>query len=230
MNRTPTREPQYGIVYDIAEKTGIARFGLMANQLWHEDPKKILFSMARYKFAAKMLSGAHQALEIGCGDGFFSRLVKQEVERLTVVDFDPVFIEEARQLRDDRWPYECLCHDILAGPVPGTFDAVYSLDVFEHIPPERETLFIRNILASLSPEGKLLVGIPSKTSQKFASASSRVGHVNCKDGPELRELFLRFFHQVHSFSMNDEIVHTGFPGMAHYLFVLASGQRALPAD
>jgi len=30
---------------------------------------------------------------------------------------------------------------------------------------------------------------------------------------------------VFSFSMNDEVVHTGFEKMAHYLFVICCGAR-----
>ncbi|EMI72092.1 hypothetical protein LEP1GSC072_0162 [Leptospira noguchii str. Bonito] len=32
-------------------------------------------------------------VEVGCGDGFCSRIVKQEVQRLTITDIDPLFIE-----------------------------------------------------------------------------------------------------------------------------------------
>jgi hypothetical protein len=36
----------------------------------------------------------------------------------------------------------------------------------------------------------------------------------------------RFFHNVFMFSMNDEVVHTGYHKMAHYLFALCCGKRA----
>ena len=38
---------------------------------------------------------------------------------------------------------------------------------------------------------------------------------------------LRYFHDVFMFSMNDEVVHTGFHAMAHYLFALCVGKREL---
>ena len=34
------------------------------------DPKHLVFTLSRYKFVAKMLSGRESALEVGCGDGF----------------------------------------------------------------------------------------------------------------------------------------------------------------
>ena len=38
---------------------------------------------------------------------------------------------------------------------------------------------------------------------------------------------LRHFHEVFIFSMNDEVVHTGFYPLAHYLFALCVGKRQL---
>src|SRR5205823_916268 len=52
-----TKEPQYGLLFDVKKKHGIARFGLMANESWNQDPKRTLFTLARYKFVAKMLAG-----------------------------------------------------------------------------------------------------------------------------------------------------------------------------
>jgi hypothetical protein len=49
--------------------------------------------------------------------------------------------------------------------------------------------------------------------------------VNCKDGEEFRALMLRYFHNVFLFSMNDEVVHTGFHKMAHYLLAVCCGKR-----
>ena len=54
-------------------------------------------------------------------------------------------------------------------------------------------------------------------SQPFASTQSKLGHVNCKSGDAFKRVMERHFHTVFMFSMNDEIVHTGFYPMAHYL-------------
>jgi hypothetical protein len=35
----------------------------------------------------------------------------------------------------------------------------------------------------------------------------------------------RYFQNVFVFSMNDEVVHTGFSPMAHYLFAMGVGVR-----
>jgi len=220
-----TKEPQYVSFLELRDKKGLSRFGLMSNQVWHDDPRRMAFVLSRYKFVAKMLSGKERVLEVGCGDGFGSRIVRQEVGHLTAIDFDTIFIEDAKNNAESRWPIEFLVHDMLEGPVAGEFDGAYSIDVLEHIPPEKEGVFLQNICASLSADSALIIGIPSLESQAHASPISREGHVNCKKGPEFQELMRVYFDNVFVFSMNDEVVHTGFSGMAHYLFALCCGKK-----
>jgi SAM-dependent methyltransferase len=220
-----TREPQYHVCLDIKRRQGLASFGLMSNQAWHEDPRHLLFVMSRYKFVAKMLSGRRGILEVGCADAFGTRLVLQEVKELTAIDFDPVFIQDVEARMDPRWPFVARVHDMLEGPVPGSFDGAYALDVLEHIPQELEIRFIGNIVRSLTPHGVLIIGMPSIQSQAFASKPSREGHVNCMDDTRLRQLTSRFFHNTFIFSMNDEVVHTGYAPMAHYLLAVCCSRR-----
>jgi len=225
MSDNETKEPQYNVCIDFAEKQGLPRFGLMSGYIWHDDPKRLVFMLSRYKFVSKMLAGKTNVLEVGCGDGFGGRIVSQAVENLTGVDFDPVFIKDGKEIVDDRWPIDLHVHDILDGPIKGSFDGIYSLDVMEHIPSERENEYVENILQSLTQEGTLIVGMPSLESQTYASAASKAGHINCKSGPDFKAVFERYFDSVLLFSMNDEIVHTGFHAMAHYLFVICNGKK-----
>jgi len=199
--------------------------GLMSGWSWYDDPKRLGFLLARYKFVAKMLVDQPRVLEIGCGDGFGTRVVAQAVGHITGVDFDPELIESAKATMSDRWPFDCRVHDMMQGPVPGTFDAVYSLDVLEHIPPQHESIFLDHLTRSLTPHGVAILGMPSLQSQAYASAHSRIGHVNCKDQMELKRVMQVWFRQVFMFSMNDEVVHTGFHAMAHYHLCLCCGKK-----
>ncbi|MBI2839846.1 MAG: class I SAM-dependent methyltransferase [Acidobacteria bacterium] len=220
-----TREPQYQNCIDIQDSVGLTRLGLMSNQTWYDDPKRLVFVMSRYKFVSRLLSGMKNVLEVGCADAFGTRIVLQEVAHVTAIDFDPVFVRDVMDRMDDRWRFDCRVHDILDGPLDGAFDGVYALDLLEHIPHAQEDRLLRNMVASLSATGVLVIGTPSIQSQAHASPQSRAGHVNCKDGKGLRELLATCFHNVFIFSMNDEVVHTGFHPMAHYLFGVACSPR-----
>jgi hypothetical protein len=79
--------------------------------------------------------------------------------------------------------------------------------------------FVSKMLAGRE-RGVAIIGMPSLESQPYASEQSRLGHVNCKSAPDLKALMEDFFHNVFMFSMNDEVVHTGFHKMAHYIFAL----------
>jgi 2-polyprenyl-3-methyl-5-hydroxy-6-metoxy-1,4-benzoquinol methylase len=225
MDAQKTKEEQYQVCVEAASERGFERFGLRSNESWYEDPKHLVFRLARYKFVAKMLAGRNHVLEIGCGDAFGTRIVQAEVGKLTAVDFDPVFVEDVNQRMVPRWQFDVQVHDMLSGAVPGKFDAVYALDVLEHIEPSDESLFLRNSFAPLDPHGVAIFGVPSLESQTYASLQSKVGHVNCKSAPDLRKVMLEHFHNVFTFSMNDEMVHTGFHKMAHYVFALGAGKR-----
>ena len=221
-----TKEPQYQPLVDLKRQRGLTRLGMMNNQVWQDDPRRLVFTLARYKFVSKMLSGRRSALEVGCGDAFASRLVKQEVAELTVLDFDPVFVADIEERADPAWPMRAAVHDMLAGPFPGAFDGIYSLDVLEHIPAEHEDRFMRNLLASLAPGGAVIIGMPSLESQAHASPQSKEGHVNCKSGKDLKGFLEKHFFNVFVLSMNDEVIHTGFFPMAHYLLALCTTPRA----
>jgi 2-polyprenyl-3-methyl-5-hydroxy-6-metoxy-1,4-benzoquinol methylase len=223
-----TREPQYQAQVGLRESKGLTPLGLVTNQVYHDDPRRLVFLLARYKFVSKMLSGKRRVLEVGCGDAFGTRIVLQEVGGVHAVDFDPVFVKDVHRRMEDRWRFDCSVHDLIGdGPVAGgPYDAAYSLDVLEHIPPEQERTFLSHIVRSLGPHGVALIGTPSLESQAYASPPSKEGHINCKSGQELKRLLEEFFHNVFVFSMNDEVVHTGFYPMAHYLFALGSDRKA----
>lgn len=223
--KVSTKENQYNLLYDVIEKHGITKFGMMANQSWNEDPRRTLFTLSRYKFVSKMLAGCSSALEIGCADAFGTRLVQQTVKEITAVDFDPVFIEDIKDRYNKSWPINYFVHDLLTGPVEGQYEAVYCLDVLEHINPNEEDLFITNSVSSLTSQGIFIAGMPSLESQSYASRQSKEGHVNCKSGEDFRKTMKKYFHNVFLFSMNDEVVHTGYSPMSQYLLVLCTGKK-----
>ena len=224
-DRPLTRDPVNQYLLEFQANAAATCLGLMSNQCWHDDPRRFLFSMSRYKFVSKMFTGRKHVLEVGSGDGFMSRIVRQTVGHLTITDYDPLFIDEFNARRDPAWPTEARTHDMLSGPLFGSFDAAYSLDVLEHIDAEQEDLFLGNIAASLSEGGALIVGMPSLESQEYASPLSKAGHINCKTGSDLKRTMERHFDHVFIFSMNDEVVHTGYDKMAHYLLALCCGKR-----
>lgn len=216
MTQKQTREPQYNIIYDYDK----VPLGDMVNQFWQDDPKRLAFVLARYKWVAKMLAGKKRVLEVGCADGWPSRIVASEVDSLTLSDFDPQFIADIKSRLPDGVADDAFQLDISENSSEQRYDAVYCLDVFEHIASEKEVQTLENLKACVEDKGVVIIGIPSLESQVYASEISKAGHVNCKSGAKFRELLQENFSQAFVFSMNDEIIHTGYYPMAHYLLAL----------
>ncbi len=222
-----SREPQYSDHFKLLETSGQVSLGVNVNFTWFLDPKRLNFTLSRYKFVSKMLHGMERVAELGCGDAFASRIVAQSVGHLTATDFDPQFINEAsKSLPKYEQKISLLVHDILKGPIPGgKFDAIFSCDVLEHINKRDEAKFFINAAKSLTPGGTFIIGTPSLSSQIHASQRSKEGHVNCKTGEELVEVCKLYFSNVFFFGMNDEVLHTGHSEMCHYYFVLCLNQK-----
>lgn len=220
-----TKEPQYESSLVKRDEEGLQSFGIMSNETWLEDPKRLTFVLSRYKFVAKMLQGKTNVLEVGCADAFGTRIVQQAVDKLTAIDFDPIFVEDVKERMNKSWKLDCFVHDILSAPVSGSFDAAFALDVLEHIKPEDEDLFVKNITSSLNDDCVVIFGCPSLESQAYASPRSKAGHVNCKSGEDFKSFGEKHFKNAFMFSMNDEVLHTGFFPMSQYLFMLGVGKK-----
>lgn len=186
-------------------------FGGMTAYGWEMDPKRLAFQAARYLTVAKLLEGKTRVLEVGCSDGWGSRIVRQHVLSLDAVDVDEAAIARARANVSPRWPVFFAVGDVLEDAFRG-YDAVYCLDLFEHL-PWRAGLLQR--LARIAP--LCIVGTPSAESQKHASAISKREHVNCVSKAQLRNEMETWWKHVFVLGMNDTTLHTGHDGMTHYL-------------
>lgn len=207
----------------LKKENKIYSLGLTSGSTYYVDPKRLLFLLSRYKFVAKMFSGFSAVAEIGCGDGFGSRVVRQEVLNLDCYDIDPTFISDARLRVDALYPINFNVDNILDTAITSSYQGIYSLDVLEHISVEQEDIYLKNITKILRDDGCLIVGMPSLESQPYATADKNE-HINCKNGADLKKLLLKYFRNVFLFSMNDEVVHTGFTKMAHYNLCLCTSK------
>ena len=221
-DKTYFKEYQWQL--DLKKDGKISSLGLTSGSTYYQDPKRLLFSLSRYKFVSKMFNGLESVCEVGCGDGFYSRIVRQTVKKLDCYDIDPIFIKDAKTRNDSKLDINYKVNNFLINGVEQTYNGIFSLDVLEHIHKNDENQFILNILKSLDNNGSLLIGMPSLCSQPFATAD-KDEHVNCKNADELKKLFNNYFYNTFIFSMNDEIVHTGFEMLAHYYLILCVGKK-----
>lgn len=100
-----------------------------------------------------------------------------------------------------------------------------SLDAIEHIPLEREDAFFATVTANLADDGLCIIGTPNASAAAYASPQSQAGHINLYTAERLVATVGRHFQNTLVFGMNDQVVHTSFYPMCHYLFVLGTDKR-----
>lgn len=222
-----TIEHQNQPLIDTYIKNGPVRLGPWSSHLCRSDPRHLLFVLSRYKFVSKLMIGKKQVLEVGCGDCLGIPIVLQSVEKVTAVDIEPLIIKDIEERMDSEVLKRCDVNivDYTNDFVNGNFDAAYSLDVIEHIAKSNECSFMKNIIKSLNSDGFLIIGTPNISAHQYSSQYSKICHINLKNAESLKELLKEFFNQVIIFSMNDELVHTGYFPMAHYLFGVGFGKK-----
>ena len=191
---------------------------LNTSTLYSRDPKALAFISSRHKFIGKMIEDKKKVLDIGCGDGFGTTIVSQFVKKIIGIDYYQTHIEEAKKSFEKNFNnIKFFAKNIFDIDYKNYFDAAYSTDVLEHINKKEEVNFMRSTCKALKSDGIFIVGMPSIESQKYASAVNKKEHINCKTGKSLKKFCEKFFKSVFLFSMNDEVVHTGFTPMSQYI-------------
>ena len=203
------------------------KFGINSSWKWYNDPLQFFISLARYKFVSKILKGKKSVLEIGCSDGFNSRIVRQAVKKLDACDIDLDLINNANKIKSKKWNIKFFVHNFSKKKLDkkNKYESVYLLDVLEHIDKKDENKFLRNIISSIKKSGSMVIGIPSIEFQKFSRPKKISGHINCKTAESLKLLCNKYFNHVIIMSMNDELVHTGFEKMSCYFFAICSNPK-----
>jgi 2-polyprenyl-3-methyl-5-hydroxy-6-metoxy-1,4-benzoquinol methylase len=210
-------------VTDLEHPAGFT-MGPINAETWLRDPKHMGFMLARYKFAAKMMRRCKQILEVGCGEGLGGLvLVRDTGADYLGLDLDPAQIAYAQEQvaphAQGRMTFACAdLAEQAAGA--GRFDGLVCIDVIEHVDPRNEAAFLDHCAAALRPGALALFGTPNIATDAFASPPSRAGHVNLFDATRFDAALAARFAHVFLFSMNDEVVHTGFYPMAHYYLAL----------
>jgi hypothetical protein len=92
---TKTSLESKNIYLDSIESNEIKKFELGQNtsKILNNDPKLLLFTLSRYKFVSKILSGCENVLEIGCQEGFGMPIIKKEIGTYTGIDFYKPYIK-----------------------------------------------------------------------------------------------------------------------------------------
>ncbi len=194
------------------------------------DTKRLAFLFSRYKFAAKMMHSCSNILDVGCGDGMGTLMfLDTAAKRIVGLDIEASLIDHADNEimpaldASRRARLEFICEDFGDSfrAVEMPFDGLCCMDMIEHVDPAEAEWYIAQFSKLLLPHGVAVIGTPSARAAQYGSVHSKAGHINLYEPEQFRATLERNFGRVFLFSVNDEMVHTGFLPMAHYLMAVA---------
>ncbi len=185
------------------------------------NPLMSAIKLARYKFVAKMLSLNDVVLDLGCGNGYSSYFFSKYCREVTGVDLYASISEVSNKFPADNLSF--IQADILAPPTEvlnKKVSAVTSIDVIEHFYRDDGEKIIRTYTDIIEDNGMMIIGTPNKFSEMYRSKQSKDIHFHEYEPDELKELCDKYFSRTILFSMNDELVHTGFNKLAWFIYAV----------
>lgn len=193
--------------------------GKMGDQKWMlENPLMTTIKFARFKFVAKLLSKKDILLDIGCGQGVGSIFFSDYCKYVYGVDLLSNFIDHNKKNINF---FKKNIFEIKQNNFKQKIDFITLIDFIEHFNKSQGSLILKKCANLLKKKGgTLIVGTPSVYSSKYRSKRSKMQHIHEYDGMELKDLCSKYFDRTFLFSMNDELVHTGYYKLAWFNFVV----------
>jgi len=185
-----------------------------------DNTLQLLVRLARYKFVAKHLKKTDRVFEIGSGVGVGAQFLAQHCAFVKGIEFKDDEIARANAVKR-RSNVEFVQGDFFDMDEKEKFDAIINLDVIEHMPENIGEKLIAKTTRHLEKNGMMIIGTPSIYSFPYQGPQSKAAHIKCYDQEELLKIVNRYYGRTLAFSMNDEMVHTGFSKLAWYYFIVA---------
>ena len=104
-------------------------------------------------------SNFSHALEIGCAEGMFTRMLAERCDSLLALDLSDIAIDRARNNCSDLTNVQFAVWDVRKDPIEGPLDLIVATGVLEYIlRPSTLKDAMERITAALKPGGYLLLG------------------------------------------------------------------------
>lgn len=209
--------------YGDTQKDENVEIGPYSSYQFLNSRRHLLYTIARYKFAMKIIGENKRILDLGCNDGFGTYFLGEFASKLVGVDFDEKAISWAKKQKSLS-NIEFKCENFFKKEYwninEKKFDAIVSFDVIEHIYPQNENEFMNTVIKNLEHNGIFIIGTPSLEANQYSKENISGAHVNLYTGETLNKMLNKYFNNVFMFTQNDEIIHTGHFRMANYLLAV----------
>lgn len=131
------------------------------------DPNvaKRYLQRSRFRTAVALYPEHHrpmQVLDFGGGDAELCLQLAAEDRESSFICYEPAQSMRAQAAARIRSADRIRLIDDIDSVVSGSCDAVYSLEVFEHLPPAEFAAALEQMFRVLKPGGKLVIGVPNE--------------------------------------------------------------------
>ena len=189
-----------------------------------KNPLMATIKLARYKFVSKMLDTNDCIIDVGCGGGLSTLYYSNFCSKAIGIDNDVRRANEWKNYKNRKLDF--VCFDAL-NISKLNFDAncIINVDFIEHVSKKEGINFIKDCKHYLKNQKNkrnkmLIIGTPSYYSKKYRAKHNLKHHKYEYKPEELYNLCSKNFSRVLKFSMNDELVHTGFDKLGWFFFLI----------
>jgi len=181
------------------------------------NPRKILYTMSYYKFAAKMIGSRKKVLHVGCGEGLGTWLLAKECGYARGIDTDIDSIRVAMNTWTDKIiSFEAIDFFLMKK------EEFYGLVSVDLPLPHEKSRFFKHITGYISHDGVAVIVTPNVISEQYVNSAGENGYWK----QLLREME-QYFHHVFIFGATGEVIHTDFLMSSPYLILMGCRKRTL---
>jgi ubiquinone/menaquinone biosynthesis C-methylase UbiE len=163
----------------------------------HSEEEYLMYlrHVIAYEFALTKLSSEDNLLEVGCGEGYGTKMISSNVKKIVGLDVDSDLIVYASEKYSSE---NCIYQYYDGKKIPfdnNTFDAAISFQVIEHIDDDRN--YISEINRVLKPPGIFILTTPNRlTRLKDRQRPYNKYHVREYSPQQLEQLLMIFYSKV----------------------------------
>ncbi|MES1225296.1 MAG: methyltransferase domain-containing protein, partial [Bacteroidota bacterium] len=159
----------------------------------------------RYYNALKLVKGKI-VLDIACGEGYGTKILSKNANKVFGVDIDSASIDHAKKTYREN-NIEFICGSVKNIPLAdNSVDVVVSFETIEHIDEETQNNFLAEIKRVLKKGGALIISTPDKANYTDRYSHKNEFHIKEFGKDEFISFLKNRFKQVSAFLQGYEIV------------------------